>query len=81
MKPLTKFLLPALALFAPAKIFACATCYGATDSPMTEGMNWGILTLLGILGPMLAAFLCFFIYLIRKSETLAKTAEKISTDV
>jgi hypothetical protein len=81
VKPLFKTLLPVLALFAPAKLFACATCYGASDSPMAEGMNWGIFTLLGILVPVLATFLFFFIYLIRKSELLAKTADKISSDV
>lgn len=81
MNPLFKSWLPVLALFAPAKLFACATCYGAVDSPMTEGMNWGIFTLLGILVPVLATFLFFFIYLIRKSETLAKTTGKISPDL
>jgi hypothetical protein len=29
---------------------------------------------------VLASFLAFFIYLIRKSEALAKAAEKISSD-
>ena len=80
MKPLPKFLLPVLALFAPVKLFACATCYGASDSPMADGMNWGIFTLLGIVVPVLVSFLAFFIYLIRKSEALAKAAEKISSD-
>ena len=73
-------LLPVLALFAPVKLFACATCYGASDSPMADGMNWGIFTLLGIVVPVLVSFLAFFIYLIRKSEALAKAAEKISPD-
>lgn len=47
---------------------------------MADGMNWGIFTLLGIVVPVLVSFLCFFIYLIRKSEALAKAAEKISPD-
>ena len=66
---------------APARSLACATCYGASDSPMAEGMNWGIFTLMGIIVPVLGTFLAFFIYLIRKSEALAQAAEKISPDV
>jgi hypothetical protein len=80
VKPLLKNLLPALALLAPAKSFACATCYGQVDSPMADGMNWGIATLLGIVVPVLASFLFFFVHLIRKSETLA-AAQQNSPDV
>jgi hypothetical protein len=40
--------LAAFALIAlPRLAAACATCYGAADSPMVEGQNAGILTLLG----------------------------------
>ncbi len=81
MKPLLKKSLLVLAGFAPAQLFACATCYGASDSPMAEGMNWGIFTLMGIIVPVLGTFLAFFIYLIRKSEALAQAAEKIPSDV
>lgn len=77
MKLLLKILLAALVLLTPVKLFACATCYGASDSPMADGMNWGIFALLGVIVPVLATFLTFFIYLIRKSEALAKAAEHI----
>jgi heme/copper-type cytochrome/quinol oxidase subunit 2 len=77
VKPSFKYFLLAFALLSPAKLFACATCYGASDSPMADGMNWGIFTLLGIVVPVLGTFLAFFIYLIRKSEALAQAAEKI----
>ena len=51
--------------------FACAACYGGNvDSGMAEGMNWGILTLLGILVPVLGTFLFGLVYLVRKSEAL-----------
>ena len=71
------FLLVALALLAPSPALACATCYGGDiDSPMTDGMNWGIFTLLGVVGTVLASFLTFLIYLIRKSEALAAAAEQ-----
>lgn len=78
MKPLRNLLSwSALAAFAPAKVSACAACYGGNiDSPMTDGMNWGILTLLAILGTVLAAALTFLIYAIRKSEALEAAAQK-----
>ena len=80
MKSLRNILF-AVALLAPAKIFACATCYGGDiDSPMADGMNWGIFTLLAVVGTVLGTFLTFLIYAIRKSEALnaAKTAQEIS---
>ena len=71
-----------LLALAPAKIFACATCYGGTiDSPMADGMNWAILTLGIIITTVLGGFLTFLIYAIRKSEALnaaAKTNPEIS---
>ena len=43
--------LAVMALFAlPRLAAACATCYGAADSPMVQGQNNGILTLLGFVG-------------------------------
>ena len=77
MKLLCKILLPLLVALAPAKAFACAACYGGSiDSPMTDGMNWGILTLLAVLGVVLATALTLLIYFIRKSEALNAIAEK-----
>lgn len=78
MKLRLKSGLPALAwLLAPVKVLACAACYGGkVDSAMTEGMNWGILTLLGFLVPVLAACLFCLIYLIRKSEAVEAAARK-----
>ena len=31
-------------------LFPCAVCYGNPDSPMSHGMNMGVLTLLGFIG-------------------------------
>jgi hypothetical protein len=72
-----KILLPVvLVLLAPSPGFACSACYGANiDSPMATGMNWGIFTLLGVIGTVLATFLTFLIYIIRKSEALNAAAE------
>jgi hypothetical protein len=37
-------------LALPEAAAACATCYGAADSAMTQGMNNAILFLIGIVG-------------------------------
>ena len=31
-------------------LFPCAVCYGNPESPMSHGMNMGVLTLLGFIG-------------------------------
>ncbi len=80
MKALRQILLVAAA-FAPAKLLACATCYGGNiDSPMAEGMNWGIFTLLAVVVTVLAAFLTFLIYAIRRSQALEAAIPKTSSE-
>lgn len=75
MNSLFKFLPVTMLAAVPVKALACAACYGANvDSSMTEGMNWGIFTLLGVIVPVLGGFAAFFIYLIHKSEAAAKAA-------
>ena len=81
MKSFLKILFALVAL-APAKILACAVCYGGDiDSPMADGMNWGIFTLLAFVGTVLGAFLTFLSYAIRKSEALHAAAQKSSPKI
>jgi hypothetical protein len=42
---------------------ACATCFGASDAPMAQGMNAGIFALLGVIGFVLTGVVTFFGYL------------------
>jgi hypothetical protein len=42
---------------------ACATCFGASDSKMAQGMNMGILALLGVVGIVLCGMAGFFVTL------------------
>ena len=56
---------------------ACATCYGSNvDTNMTQGMNFGILTLMGVICTVLVTFGAFLFYIFRRSANLAATAEK-----
>jgi hypothetical protein len=67
VRAIVAFLLAAL---SPAPLFACATCYGASDSPMAQGMNWGIFTLLGVILSVLACVVAFFVRVGRTSAKL-----------
>jgi hypothetical protein len=61
---------------------ACATCYGVNvDNNMTQGMNFGIFTLLGVIGTVLMTFGAFLFFIFRRSATLAAAAEKTQEQV
>jgi hypothetical protein len=71
-----------LAALAPSPLFACAACYGQSDSPLASGMNWGIFTLMGVIGTVLATIASFFIYIIRREAALAaKTAAENLSEI
>ena len=63
-------LVVALAL-QPAPLRACAACYGQSDSPMAQGMNWGIMSLLVVVGTVLGGVAAFFVDLARRAATAA----------
>ena len=52
----------------PGQLYACAACYGRSDSRLAEGMNWGILSLLVVVAGVLAGFAAFFIYHLRRAS-------------
>lgn len=55
--------------------WACATCFGRSDSELAAGMNSGILFLLAVILGVLAGFASFFVYLARRASrtTLGST--------
>ncbi len=61
----------ALAVLAPPPLFACAACYGQSDSPLAQGMNWGIFTLMGFIVSVLTGIALFFAHIVRKEEAAA----------
>ena len=63
----------AIALLQPASAFACAACYGQSDAPIARGMNWGIVSLLGMVGMVLGILSAFFVFLARKAQDAAAT--------
>lgn len=50
--------------------WACATCFGRSDSALAQGMNMGILFLLGVILTVLATLAGFFIYLARRAAAV-----------
>lgn len=54
---------------------ACAACFGKSDSPMAQGMNAGILALLGVVGTVLAGAATFFVFLAKRASAAAKAQE------
>jgi hypothetical protein len=89
MKSLRKGLLAAALLaLAPSPLFACAACYGKSDSPLASGMNAGIFTLLGVILSVLTCFALFFVHVIRSeaksqndNSTTPNPTPKNPTDV
>jgi hypothetical protein len=60
----------------PDPAFACAVCLGNTQSSLRDGMNAGILALLGFALFMIASFAAFFIYLWRKSKAATHSSQE-----
>lgn len=71
-------ILPATLLLSmvcnPGRLWACAACYGQSDSPMAKGMNWGMFSLLMVVVCVLGGIAAFFVYLAKKSATVAGEA-------
>ena len=59
-----------LVVFSPARLFACAACYGQSDSPLAEGMNMGVLFLLGVVTLVIGGFVALFVMLARRAAAV-----------
>ncbi len=62
-----------IAISTPSAM-ACAACFGASDSPMAKGMNWGIFSLLAVIVCMLSGIASFFVFLSKKSAQVTSAA-------
>src|SRR5882724_2512061 len=60
-----------LTIFHPANLLACSACYGQSDSPMAKGMNWGIFSLLAVIGIMLGTIAAFAFYFAKRAAAVA----------
>ena len=55
-------------LFIPETADACATCFGDPTAPATQGMNWAIITLLGVTGGVLGGVISTIISIGKKNK-------------
>lgn len=68
---INKFSLLLILFFStPRLAYACAVCYGAQDSPMTDGMNKAILFLLFTIGFVLLGIISVIIFFYRRSKMI-----------
>ncbi|HSY74176.1 MAG TPA: hypothetical protein VK810_01790 [Dongiaceae bacterium] len=80
MKLFYKMIFTTLALtaLASSQLLACPACGSANSnmpaSPLTNGMNLGILTLFVVIVSVLGSIATFFIFIIRKEAALAAKA-------
>ena len=59
----------ALVVLAPAAVWACPICFGGDpDSPIAQGVNWAVFTLLGVTGGVLSGFVGFIFHLMKRSR-------------
>lgn len=57
----------------PSSVWACAACFGASDSKLAVGMNWGIFSLLVVVVGVLGTIATFFVYLAKRAAMFSAT--------
>jgi hypothetical protein len=60
-------------LLNPASAFACAACFGRSDSSLAKGLNFGIWSLLAVVMFMWVAFGAFIVFLVKRSARISST--------
>ena len=55
-------------VFTPDNLFGCATCFGDPSAPAVKGMNWAIITLLGVTGGVLGGVIHTIVAISKKTK-------------
>jgi hypothetical protein len=63
---------------APQSLFACAACFGKSDSSMAQGLNMGIFSLLAVVLFVLGGFVALIIFLARRGAAYAAQNTQLS---
>jgi hypothetical protein len=53
-------------------LFACAACFGKSDSNMARSLNASIFTLMGVVGVVLAGAASFFVFLAKRAAAYSQ---------
>ena len=67
------------ATVTPSMLLACPVCFGASDGPMLQGSNMGVLALLIVTLGMLGVFGVFFRTLARRAAAAAAQPQARAT--
>ena len=67
-----------IAVAVPAAVEACATCFGAADSGMTQGLNNAILLMLGFVGVVQGGFIALFVKFWRRARNRALARSRVT---
>ncbi len=65
--PTIALIIAAATALLPHNAVACATCFGQSDSPLADGMNAGIFTLMGVITFVLMGVGAFCLFLARRA--------------
>jgi hypothetical protein len=66
-----RLLFAVVVLAVPRAAWACPVCFGASDSPLANATNMGIIMMLGVVAVMLGSFAAFFVHLNRRARLFA----------
>ena len=67
-----------VALLSAPSAQACSVCYGEPGSPMVEGIQAGVLVLLGVVGSVLIGIASLLIFWMRRASRLGN--ESLATN-
>ena len=80
MKRIHALVLTVLAalLASPTGAFACAACFGKSDSNMAKSVNAAIFSLMGVIVTVLVGAASFFVFLSRRAAANSTTGQDSS---
>ena len=71
----------AVLVLTPSESLACPICFGDPESPVVQGSNWAVVTLLGVTGGVLSGFVGFIFHLMKRSrQALGHESEMLEED-
>ena len=67
----------AITVLAEPSLWACAACFGKSDSQMAKGMNMGIFFLLGVIVTVLGGIAGAAIFLAKRAASLPREIQPV----
>ena len=67
------FLICLAAISSAQPVMACSVCYGDPNSPMTKGVEAGVLVLLGVVGTVLLLLASLLLFWMRRASKLGES--------